>query len=281
MDIYDFSALLKSGDKKDKRTVIAIGVFDGVHNGHKEIFKRLIDARDRLGADEAMVISFSINPKSQSKGPLDTLRLREEYVSSFSINSFVIIDFSDSFSKISACGFIEMLNALCKPVAIVVGNDFQFGNPKSSAKAQDLASLFRKTGRDVEVDIVEPILTEGGERISSTLLRTIIRLGKLNEFLKLSGQCYRVDLVPIPYRFISGDLVFSRTSIHQLLPPLGVYGASLVLKDKVEVSGLLVISEDVIKFRSDNLRCNEGMQLDSVFLGENYDFSRTEERNRS
>ncbi len=281
MDIFDFSTLLKSGEKRDKSTAIAIGVFDGVHNGHKEIFKRLVAARDEYGADEAMVISFSINPKSQSNGALDTLRLREEYVSSFSINSFVIIDFSDSFSKISACGFIELLNSLCKPVAIVVGNDFQFGNPKASARAQDLEALFRETGRDVKVDIVEPILTEGGERISSTLLRTIIRLGKLNEFLRLSGQCYRVDLVPIPYRFISGDLVFSRASIHQLLPPLGVYGASLVLKDKREVSGVMEISGDILTFRGNNLRCIEAMQLDSVFLGENYDFSRTEERNRS
>lgn len=281
MEIFDFDSLLKSGLKKDKKCSIAIGVFDGVHNGHKEIFKRLIENRDETGSDEAMVISFSINPKSQAKGALDTLRLRSEYVASFSINSFVIIDFSTSFSKISASGFIEMLNALCCPKAIVVGNDFQFGNPSSAAKAADLKDLFLKSGRDVKVDIVEPILTEGGERISSTLLRTIIRLGELKEFLKLSGQYYRVDLVPIPYRSISGDLVFSKTSIHQLLPPLGVYEAALVLKDRSRMEGRAEIKDDSLVFTPYAKLCNEGMQLDSIFLGENYDFSRAEERNRS
>ena len=277
MQVYDFKALLESGVKRSIKTVLAIGVFDGVHRGHQEIFRTLIEERENLGADEAMVISFSKNPKKSASGSLDTMRLREEYVSSFSINSFVIIDFSDSFSKISASGFIKMLLALCKPLAVVVGSDFRLGNPSSAATANDLASLFLNDGADVKVNIVEPILTEGGEKISSTLLRTIIRLGKLKEFRELSGQCYRVDLVPIPYRFISGDLVFRGDLIHQLLPPLGAYEAKLVFRNGIAVIGILKIGEEFLHFSSSSLHSvfgtenelsKEELQLDSIFLGE-------------
>lgn len=277
MNVYDFKALLESREKRNVKTVIAIGVFDGVHRGHQEIFRTLIDEREKQGADEAMVISFSKNPKKSASGSLDTMRLREEYVSSFSINSFVIIDFSDSFSKISASGFIKMLLDLCRPLAVVVGRDFRLGNPASAATADDLSSLFAKDGADVKVNIVEPILTEGGEKISSTLLRTIIRLGKLKEFRELSGQCYRVDLVPITYRFISGDLVFRGDLIHQLLPPLGAYEAKLVFCNGIAVNGILKIGEEFLHFSSASLHSvfgighkssKEELQLDSIFLGE-------------
>ncbi len=277
MEVYDFMALLENGQKKDRKTVIAIGVFDGVHKGHQAVFRNLADEKGRLGAEESMVISFSRNPKSSASGSLDTLRLREEYVSSFSIDSFVIIDFSDAFSRISADGFLRMLMRICRPVAVVVGSDFRLGNPSCSATAYDLHSMFLADGADVRVSIVEPILTEGGEKISSTLLRTIIRLGKLKEFRELSGQCYRVDLVPIPYRFISGDLVFSSNLIHQLLPPLGAYEAMLVLCDGTVIDGTVKITDCNLVFSSlsadfasiiqDHDSLEEKLQLDSIFLG--------------
>lgn len=270
MEVFDFASLLESKQKQKVKSTIAIGVFDGVHLGHQEIFRRLAALRDSLSADEAIVISFSRNPKARATGCLDTLRLRGEYIESFSINSFVIIDFSDEFSKISARSFVSMLTELTDVRGVVVGEDFRFGSLDAAASATDLASLFSAEGKEVQVDIVNPILTEGGEKISSTLLRTIIRLGKLGEFSKLSGQHYRVDLVGIPNRLASGDLVLSKASIHQLLPPIGAYDARVTCFNGLEVKGKVEVRDDSLRFfkpKGEPLQI-EVEQLDSLYFGE-------------
>ncbi|MBO5770001.1 MAG: hypothetical protein J6R23_01955 [Spirochaetales bacterium] len=231
MEIFDFDELLSSKAKAKTPSVISIGVFDGVHKGHKHIIERLIKMKDKHPGSEAMVITFGINPKPQSQGALDSVRIRAKYMDQLGVNSFVVIDFSDNFSRITACGFIKLLLELTTPEAIVVGEDFKFGNPSDAASALDLQDLFLKEGRDVEVDIVEQILTEGGEKISSTLLRRLIKNGELKYFFELSGQSFQIDLMPIPYRFDDGKLVFSTDAIHQLLPPLGAYDTDLILSD--------------------------------------------------
>ena len=277
MEIFDFDSLISSKEKLKTRSVISIGVFDGVHKGHKHIIKRLIKMQQKHPGSEAMVITFGINPKPSSQGALDTLRIRAKYMEEMGVNSFVVIDFSENFSRISACGFIKLLLELTTPEAIVVGEDFRFGNPSGSASAQDLRSMFLEEGLDVEVDIVEQILTEGGEKISSTLLRRLIKNGELEYFFKLSGQSFCVDLMPIPYSINDGKLVLSTDAIHQLLPPLGAYDTDLVLSDGSVVKTEAELTEEFLRLASFSCLSGFGkqkqsekanVQIDSLLFGE-------------
>ncbi len=230
MRIYDFGDLLRSGELSNRRTVISIGVFDGVHKGHQRVFSLLKQKAEEAGA-VSLVISFSTNPKARAKGNLDTLRLRAEYVGSFGIDFFAVIDFSGNFSKTTAGEFAKILTELCTPCAAVVGADFRFGNPREAGDARDLALLLAANGVSCDVTIVDSVLDEDGMRISSTHLRQLISSGDLGCFLRLSGQFYRVDLVPLPYRSCSGELIYSRSLIHQLLPPQGAYEARILFSD--------------------------------------------------
>ena len=129
MKIYSFNELLTNHELENKPMAIAIGVFDGVHLGHKDIFTSLVKGAKRDKA-ESMVITFSKNPKKKVHS-LDSMRLREDYVESFGINYFTIIDFSEDFSKISGSEFIRLLRTICRVKRVVVGEDFKCGNPSS------------------------------------------------------------------------------------------------------------------------------------------------------
>ena len=268
MKVVSFDSLVESGEYSKTSTVFSIGVFDGVHLGHKAILERLIEVKKEMSASLSAVITFSSNPKGRA-GALDTLRLRAEYIQSFGVDILAVIDFSPVFSKITACGFTELLAAAFKPVAAVVGEDFRFGNPQSDGDGEKLQSLLAARGVDSISYTVDSVKDEDGVKISSTRLRLMIEKGDLGCFLGLSGQFYRVDLVPLPYRSGSEELIFSRASIHQLLPPPGVYDAALLLSDGRKVKCTAVISDESLSIHdvlSGKACGKDELLLDSLYL---------------
>ena len=218
------------------------------------------------------MITFSINPKPGIPRNIDTIRLREEEIKKLGVNSFVVIDFSTEFSMISASGFIKMLASMMIPKVLVVGDDFRFGNPSSSASAQDLGKMLYDLGMDTKVIIEKAILTEGGEKISSTLVRRVIEKGETGCIPSLIGRKYRIDLMPCPFKFEEDALVFGRDSIHQLLPPPGVYEAEILDISGSKRIGLCRLDDDFLRFKpmdTDNSDSRKDiLPLDSIFFGE-------------
>ena len=272
MKEYDFLSLLKSQELKNTEAVITIGVFDGFHLGHRTLIKKVKEESNKIPSSISMVITFSSNPKPGKFRNIDTLRLRKEEVEKEGIDAFVVIDFSHEFSMISASGFIEMLSSLTVPKTVVVGEDFRFGNPSSAASSQDLGSLFNSIGLDTKVIIEKAILTEGGEKISSTLVRRVIEKGETGCIPSLIGRKYRVDLMPCPFRLEDDALVYGRDSIHQLLPPPGVYEADGLDASGLICKGLCYVDDSILRFKPTDTE-KEGLSmnnlpLDSIFFGE-------------
>ncbi len=227
MRTISFEELIESKMLLRKKSILTIGVFDGMHKGHQRLLGDMALLSDKYFPSTRVLITFSINPKTDQPKNVDTLRLRRLNAEKMGVDYFVIIDFSSNFSKISASGFIKMISSSLNPVAIVVGEDFRFGCPRFSASCLDLENLFKEYGKRVEVLIEKSILTEGGERISSTLVRRVIENGEVGCIPSLTGRNYRVDLMPITYSLDSNSLVISSSSIQQLLPPPGVYWGEL------------------------------------------------------
>ncbi len=271
MRICSFDELVSSGEFHNTGTVLSIGVFDGVHLGHKAILETLQKEKEAKGAELSAVITFSVNPKGR-KGAIDTLRLRAEYIASFGVDILAVIDFSPVFSKISACVFTTLLLKAFLPEAAIVGSDFRFGNPSDDGDGKKLGELLKLEGVDTEIIIVDSVLDPYGERISSTRLRQMIEKGDLGCFLRLSGQFYRVDLVPLPYRSGSGELIFSRASIHQLLPPPGAYDAALRMRDGQCAACVAFIDGENLRIKgagtdSESYENGKGeLLLDSLYL---------------
>ena len=272
MKEYIFQKLLESGELKDKEAVITIGVFDGVHLGHRTLLKKVKEESGRIPGSISLLITFSSNPKPGKFRNIDTLRLRKEEVKKEGFDAFVVIDFSTEFSMISASGFIKMLASMMIPKVLVVGDDFRFGNPSSSASAQDLGKMLYDLGMDTKVIIEKAILTEGGEKISSTLVRRVIEKGETGCIPSLIGRKYRIDLMPCPFKFEEDALVFGRDSIHQLLPPPGVYEVESLDESGLICNGLCYVEDDNLRFKPTDKDKTElstcSLPLDSIFFGE-------------
>lgn len=272
MTVLSFSDLIEKKPLLDKDVILTIGVFDGFHKGHQALVRRMNEIASGIPGSRKVLITFSRNPKTESPKNIDTLRLREENAEKNGVDFFVIIDFSRDFSKTSACGFIEMLSSSFNPVAVVVGEDFRFGNPSSGAAASDLDGLFRKFGKEVRVEIMQSILTEGGEKISSTLVRRVIEKGEVECISALTGRSYRVDLMPVPYSIESGALVMCRSSIQQLLPPPGVYGAGLAFPDNHLYLVRAVVDDTTVvvtgEGEEEKAMTGEGTHAESIYFME-------------
>lgn len=252
MKTYVFSDLIASGALRDQDIDIAIGVFDGVHKGHADIFNSL-----RNTENKTMVITFSRNPKLNSPC-LDTMRLRKAYVESFSIDYFTVIDFSMDFSKLSGSEFIRLLCTMCHVRRVVVGEDFKCGYPEKQIMSYDLGYEFASQGSYTEVDIRPAVLDGNGKRISSTMLRQMISSGELLSIKQLSGRPYQVDLFTAFYRYLGQDLVIDSFSLIQLLPPEGRYEGTLALKNGMTAAVEVELSKNQLKIK--------GVRFDPVYV---------------
>ncbi|MBR1938808.1 MAG: FAD synthetase family protein [Spirochaetales bacterium] len=230
---------------KDTDIVVAIGVFDGVHLGHSKIFSALKEEKIKQKA-KGMVITFDRNPKQQEAGSLDTMRLRREYVESFDIDFFVVIDFSSDFSKISGSEFIRLLCTMSRIKTVIVGEDFKCGNPKARITAKELEGEFTKHGSNTCVNIVNPVLDDEGIRISSTNIRKLILQGRMERVTSLSGKNYELDLKGIEPKREQAGIAYASFSILQMLPKKGRYKSEALMEDGRVFKTVLTVTDDCI-----------------------------------
>ncbi len=122
--------------------VVSVGVFDGLHEGHLSILRRVKEIADS-NKMESMVITFDRNPKMAAKSiehhdQLMTDRQRNELLASLGIDHLAIIDFCPEFSKLTGEEFLALISGLCRLEAMVVGEDFRCGVPTSSVGSVQL-----------------------------------------------------------------------------------------------------------------------------------------------
>ncbi|HSE40475.1 MAG TPA: bifunctional riboflavin kinase/FAD synthetase, partial [Acidobacteriota bacterium] len=177
----------------EARTVATLGNFDGVHRGHQAILQRLVSVAKEKNLP-GVVITFDPVPKKvlspDSAPPLiQTLDQRLDAFADLGIDSTIVVVFDMEFARKSPQEFVEQyLVKLLKVRHFVVGQNFAFGHKKSG----DLI-LLKKLGEeyDFDVDSVSEIRTDG-TRISSTLIRTQIQEGKMEEAATYLGRPFSV-----------------------------------------------------------------------------------------
>jgi riboflavin kinase/FMN adenylyltransferase len=160
---------------------VAIGTFDGVHLGHREVIG---------GADT--VVTFDPHPQAvvapgTEPRLLTTLGRKAELVESLGIGELVVIPFDGAFAERSARDFID--HVLVERVAathVSVGENFRFGH-----KAQGDAALL--SGDDRFATRVVPLLEVDGEVVSSSHIRGLVAGGAVHYADELLGAPFAVD----------------------------------------------------------------------------------------
>ncbi len=210
-----------------KNVVAAIGIFDGVHRGHRQILRRAVRrARARRGTPVA--VTFYPHPAAvlapASVPPLIlSLKERLEAFGACGIRAVLVIRFTRAFSRWSPEAFVErILVDRLHVKEVVVGHDFGFGAGRKGT-IETLRRLGRRWG--FQVRVVPPVRL-GGRRISSRLIRELIRAGNLGKAAAFLGRPVSVSGRVVPGAGRGRKLGFPTANIRVqsgVFPPVGVY----------------------------------------------------------
>jgi riboflavin kinase/FMN adenylyltransferase len=218
-------------------TLLTVGVFDGVHLGHKQLIDQLVQQaaqRDLIGG----VVTFSYHPKTvlspESKlARLTTLEERSRLLKDIGIELVVPLTFNDEFSALSAREFVTLLQEHLRMEGLVIGPDFALGKSREG-DAETLTNLGKELGFTVEV--VGPMTLEGS-LVSSTAIRGALAIGDMKTTNRLLGHNFKL------YGPVSGGterghiLGYPTANIKvdqdQALPSDGVYATFSYVGNKV------------------------------------------------
>jgi riboflavin kinase/FMN adenylyltransferase len=214
---------LGSGGALVEPTAATIGVFDGLHIGHRQLVKKVLRGDGLASA----VLTFRENPKRilaphAHQGELSTLAQRLELIESMGVDLCVLIDFSGEFSKLPGRQFLSMLCAGGMLRYLAVGADFRCGH-RLDTGAEDIREFC--SARSIEVEVLEAVLW-AGHPVSSSRIRRAILEGRLEEAGLMLGRPYEIDLrgasSAAAGRFLPAP--------GQASPPPGVYEAAIAIE---------------------------------------------------
>lgn len=222
------------------RTVVTIGVFDGVHRGHQAVLERA--AKHARGADIPLVaVTFDPNPMvviRPDAAPLALLSVahRSELLHDAGANHVFVLQFDRDRAQQPAEGFVDdVLIGLLGVQVLVVGADFRFGH--RAAGDVDLLQRLAPT-HDFIVETVDMAGGDGVPRWSSTYIRERVVDGEVAAAAAALGRPVRIEGVVGRGAGRGRALGFPTANIpapdDQAVPADGVYAGWLIRLDDTE-----------------------------------------------
>lgn len=217
-------------------TVIGLGNFDGIHNGHLELMREVIRKSKSSGLESSVILfnthtEVVVNNKSK-QSQLTSLDDKIEILQEIGIDNVFVINFSSDLRTMSAEDFVnKILIGLCNVKAIVVGKDYTFGYNATG----NVETLIKLATDKYEIKIIEDYKIDDF-RVSSSSIRSLIEDGNVEYANKLIGRKYRLK-----GKVVKGDgrgkkLGFPTANIdlnfNYLVPKDGVYLTEIIVKGK-------------------------------------------------
>lgn len=172
--------------------VLAIGDFDGIHAGHKEVLKRAVETARKLSLD-ASVMTFHPHPRevlgmAKYKDSITPLKDKLELFEALGLQKVYLIRFDERFSRLAPEYFVENILVPEHLQTLVVGFDFTFGH-MGTGNADTLGNL--AAGR-FAVEVIRPYHMFG-EKVSSTLIRECLVNGQVEKAAQLLDRPYALS----------------------------------------------------------------------------------------
>lgn len=215
--------------KKFTKPVVALGVFDGVHLGHRKILESVVrQARSIRGTG----IALTFWPHPQKQESLYSLQHRLRLISELGMDICVVIRFNKRLARTSAHDFIK--NVLFKKLGasyIYVGRNFKFGK-----SAQGNFLTLAQASQEYHFKVrVFPVARLNGLPVSSTLIRALIKKGNLATAQRLFSRPVSILGTVVKGISFGKKLGIPTANIdphHEVIPPKGVYAVKINLRHK-------------------------------------------------
>ena len=229
-------------------SVVTIGIFDGVHRGHRAILSRVVH-RARSGAAKgrggphsgggprplAVAITFDPHPvlvhRPHSHLPMVTsLGDRLELLASTGLDAVLVVHYTLEFAEQSPREFLRTwVEQLLGARAVVVGDDVRFGKD-NAGDAAALVDLCAADGLDVE--IIRDVCAPNGRRWSSTWVRELLQDGDVAAAGEVLGRPHRLRGTVVHGLKRGRELGFPTANLEAatagVVPPDGVYAGWLL-----------------------------------------------------
>jgi riboflavin kinase/FMN adenylyltransferase len=220
-----------------RSAAVAIGVFDGVHRGHRHLIGHLVDRAGREGLAR-LVVTFHPHPRSVLRPgtPLTYLcglEERVELLQALGVDDVAVLAFTSELAQLSARDFVSLVVEELRMKLLVVGADFALGRGREGT-TDVVAAIGGEMG--FEVDVV-PLLAASGGKVGSTAVRQALERGDMETVASLLGCPFalRGPVIKGAERgkglgFPTANMAFGQD---RALPAFGVYVTRAYLREGV------------------------------------------------
>ena len=230
----------------DEASIVTIGTFDGVHLGHQQILKQLIDT-SRKSKLKSVLLTFFPHPRMVlqpdiSMRLIQTIQEREKALQKTGLDYLVIHPFSTEFSRLSADDYVkQILVEQLNVRKVVVGYDHRFGRNRT-ASLEDMyhyADIHEFEVIEINAEKIE------STAVSSTKIRKAIDEGNIELANTYLGHSFTIEGMVIDGDKRGRELSYPTANIdlqnqHKIVPKQGVYLVKSKLKGRV-VYGMMNI----------------------------------------
>jgi riboflavin kinase/FMN adenylyltransferase len=223
------------------RTVVTVGMYDGVHRGHQELIGTAV-ARARAMSRPCLLLTFDPHPAEVVRpgthpAILTSMDRKAELVAELGVDAMCVLPFTPEFMRLSPESFthsvlVERLHA----AEVVVGENFTYGH-RASGNVETLQAEGRRFGFAVRGVALAGDSADGGEvTISSTYIRACVAAGDMVPAARALGRPHRVDGIVVRGDRRGRVLGYPTANVESLpftaIPADGVYAGHLVMRDR-------------------------------------------------
>ena len=191
-------------------TALTVGNFDGLHLGHQELLRGVVD-RARQAGLLAVAVTFDPHPTklirpAEAPPLIATLAQRLRGIEQLGVDAALVLRFDRAFSELSPENFLRTLLVDTLQMQLIrVGENFRFGYRHAGN-----VSLLQKLGMHYgfEVELVPPVIVRG-EVVSSSAIRSAIQEGNVGRAMRLLGRPFA----------LTGQIQIGTGQGHKLLVP--------------------------------------------------------------
>lgn len=221
----------------NRDTILTIGVFDGVHLGHKHLLAKLTQRARELNLLSG-VVTFNPHPQKVLSPEtkllfLTDLNQRVTLLKNEGADVVVVLTFTQALAQLSASHFVGLLKDYLRMKELVIGPDFGLGQ-----KREGNVNTLRALGEAMQFRVtVVPPATVNGEVVSSTAIRKALADGDLRKVHDLIGRAFSLHGKVIPGASRGAKLAFPTANLEiaseQALPAEGVYVTWAYISNRV------------------------------------------------